>query len=127
LQEFLKRIPSATGLSSQNADDKPTMFGSTSTNSLFGFGANEANMHKVASLDMIRRALCEQGQDPRHAEGLAQMQQGALAPPQPTQLFQTSPHQAALASDAQAAASNGAHGICLHLMRTQLDTAPKAA
>jgi hypothetical protein len=91
VQEFLKRIPSATALSSQNIDDKPNMFGSTSTNSLFGFatGANDASMHKVASLDMLR-SLVEQRQEARNAEA----QQGEGASPQPTQLFQASAHQA---------------------------------
>ena len=65
------------------------MFGST--HSLLGFANSDANMHKVASLDMLR-TLCEQRQgDARASDALGTSQSGAS--PQPTQLFQSSPHQ----------------------------------
>jgi hypothetical protein len=111
VQEFLKRIPSATALSSQHVDDNQTLFGSTSTNSLFGFGTaaagtNEANMHKVASLDMLR-TLCEQRVD--NAKN-SESHQGASAsfPQQGQQPFQPGQQRSQAASNGFA---TGAHAM----------------
>jgi hypothetical protein len=60
VQEFLKRIPSATALSSQAGEESKPMFASGSNASLFGFGSSNlecGGVPRVASLDMLRNMV----------------------------------------------------------------------
>lgn len=94
-QEFLKRIPSAQNLASQpTGDDKPGhhLFASGSATSLFPLGNNalgtstslgrDANMPRVASLEMLRTFANQQEQDARQSGT-------SPVPTSQAQLFQT--------------------------------------
>lgn len=108
IQEFLKRIPSANALSSQNADEgKPAMFASASNTSLFGFGSANlegSGVPRVASLEMLRsivdqeseklqtRNNADTGAQPQRPQDQHVASPTALRQPQAlnTQLFQPS-------------------------------------
>eukprot|EP00892_Ulva_mutabilis_P012613 jgi/Ulvmu1/9724/UM055_0064.1 len=107
-QEFLKRIPSASALSSQNADEgKPAMFASASNTSLFGFGSTNlegSGVPRVASLEMLRSIVDQESEKLQSRKSLDTGAQAQRAQEQPiasptslqqpqvlnTQLFQPS-------------------------------------
>ena len=78
VQEFLKRIPSASALSSQLGEEaKPNMLASGSNTSLFGFGSSNlecSGVPRVASLDMLRSMVDqdEKNRSIKRSEGAVQ-------------------------------------------------------
>lgn len=83
IQEFLKRIPSASALSSQNPDEgKTAMFASASNTSLFGFGSANlegSGVPRVASLEMLRSIV---DQESEKLQSRKSLDTGAQAPRQ---------------------------------------------
>jgi hypothetical protein len=89
-QEFLKRIPSATALSSQNGEEAKPMFASASNASLFGFGSANlecgSGVPRVASLDMLRNMVDQESEKTRPSKRsdpgmqFAAAQEGAQSP-----------------------------------------------
>ena len=86
-QEFLKRIPSATALSSQVGEEGKPMFASGSNASLFGFGSSNlecGGVPRVASLDMLRN-MVDQDEKNRTVKPSEAAVQFTGAPEQPAQ------------------------------------------